>query len=127
MNSPRYVANLFHARSGLPRINPLAITGRARGRNDTNRFVRDMVRVTCHFAGKTDGTRGQPRVLFKRIAPLDNASNIFNALSNNPPLCNATFACRYLLPFNRSPYLACDVSSQKFKMILFTRTRFSMS
>lgn len=87
INPPRvlrcYVANLFHARSSLPKINPLAITSRAQAKRYKPLCARTWTRVTSHFAGKTDGIVSACR-LFKRIASSDIASNIFNALLNNP-------------------------------------------
>lgn len=88
INLPRvlrcYVANLFHARSSLPKINPLAITSRAQAKRYKPLCARTRARVTSHFANKTHGIVSAGW-LFKRIASPDIASNIFNALLNNPP------------------------------------------
>jgi hypothetical protein len=106
INSPRvlrrYVANLFHARSSLPKINPLAITSRAQAKRYKPLCARTWARVTSHFVSKTDGIASAGR-LFKRIASPDIASNIFNALLNNPqtsPYRRLWFACNCLPLFN---------------------------
>lgn len=106
INPPRvlrcYVANLFHARSSLSKINPLAITSSARAKRYKPLCAWTRARVTSHFADKTDGIVSAGR-LFKRIVSPDIASNIFNALLNNPQTvytadyCSRVTVCSFLI------------------------------